>query len=240
MLNAHRYKKTCIGIPKANDPLPHLGQKQEQLFDASQDLDADYDLSSSDVKDGGGDFPSSSQDSMTILLDHNCLSRLWKLMKSQHRLTFLPPNANITSIRSQPQDDLQQDVPPLTTLLSPVLTATYITPPSNPNESMQYLGSRSFLFNPSSLYGYLADEMRWWRGHRQARGVPVFEAWKCTICEFREECTWRRDMEGKMAFNKRRKMGGELIGEPGEVDGEEEGHSNGNGEIEDVARQSVV
>ncbi|OJD16646.1 hypothetical protein AJ78_03198 [Emergomyces pasteurianus Ep9510] len=230
--------------PFSDSFIAQVSSLNEQFFDASQDLDADYILS----EDGREEFPSSSQDSMTILLEHNSLSRLWELMKSQHRLTFLPPKTTATSARSQPQDDLQQDIPTLTTILSPVLTATYITPPSNPNESMQYLGSRSFLFNPSSLYGYLADEMRWWRGHRQPRGVPIMEAWKCGICEFREECTWRREMEGKMAVNKRRKRRGDSVGRSGEVDGEgplvtEDGNGNGNAGndgSEDATEQSVV
>ncbi|KKZ62810.1 hypothetical protein EMCG_02805 [[Emmonsia] crescens] len=236
--------------PFSDSFIAQIGSLNDQFFDASQDLDADYMVPSSDAEGGGG-FAASSQDSMTTLLEHNSLSRLWKLMKSQHRLTFIPPNTanTITTTmtdHSQPQDDLQQDTPLLTTLISPVLTATYITPPSSPDEYMQYLGSRSFLFNPSSLYGYLADEMRWWRGHRQPRGVPVIEAWKCRICEFREECTWRREMEGKMAVNKRRKKGGGMAnGEVLLVPEEGNGNGNGNGNgvnegIDDVTGQSVV
>ncbi|KAL2363798.1 hypothetical protein RJZ56_003269 [Blastomyces dermatitidis] len=226
--------------PFSDSFIAQVGSLNEQFFDAPQDLDADYVPPSGSE---GGEFPSSSQDSMTILLEHNSLSRLWTLMKSQHRLTFLPPVANTatTSTTSPPpQDDLQQDTPALTTLLSPVLTATYLTPPSNPDESMQYLGSRSFLFNPSSLYSYLSDEMHWWRGHRQPRGVPVMEAWKCRICEFREECTWRREMEGKLAVSKRRKRnGGEVNGE-GPMAPADGNRKVGNEGVEDVSGQSVV
>ncbi|KLJ09376.1 hypothetical protein EMPG_15239 [Blastomyces silverae] len=227
--------------PFSDSFIAQVGSLNEQFFDAPQDLDADY-VPPSGTE--GEKFPSSSQDSMTILLEHNSLSRLWTLMKYQHRLTFLSPNANTATtnntINPQPQDDLQQDTPALTTLLSPVLTATYITPSSSPHESMQYLGSRSFLFNPSSLYSYLSDEMHWWRGHRQPRGVPVMEAWKCRICEFREECTWRQEMEGKLAVNKRRKRtGGEVNGE-GSMAAADGNGDVGNEVIEDVSGQSVV
>ncbi|QSS60124.1 defects in morphology protein 1 [Histoplasma capsulatum] len=236
---ATRYKLE-VDKPFSDSFIAQVGSLNEQFFDASEDLDADYFPSSSGAE-SEGEFPSSSQDSMTILLEHNSLSRLWKLMKSQHRLTFLPPNTNpSTTTHSQPQDDAQEDTPPFPTLLSPVLTATYIAPPSSPDESMQYIGSRSFLFNPSSLYSYLTDEMHWWRGHRQPRGVPIMEAWKCRICEFQEECTWRREMEGKMAVNKRRKREGEEAngeGPMGPVDGNGNADSEGG---EDVSGQSVV
>ncbi|PGH03728.1 hypothetical protein GX51_03872 [Blastomyces parvus] len=229
--------------PFSDSFIAQVGSLNEQFFDTPQDLDADY-VPPSGTE--GENSPSSSQDSMTILLEHNSLSRLWTLMKSQHRLTFLPPNADTatttttTTINPKPNDDLQQDTPALTTLLSPVLTATYITPPSKPDEPMQYLGSRSFLFNPPSLYSYLTDEMHWWRGHRQPRGVPVMEAWKCRICEFREECTWRREMEGKLAVNKRRKRSGGEVSEEGPMPPANENGNVGNEGVEDVSGQSVV
>ncbi|PGH09395.1 hypothetical protein AJ79_05707 [Helicocarpus griseus UAMH5409] len=245
--------------PFSDSFIAQIGSLNEEFFDASQDFeDADYSPKS----------PSNSQDSMTILLEHNSLSRLWKLMKSQLRLTFIPPNtqpASTTTTTSttpdynpplsfQPPSPSPSHTEPSTpTLISPVLTATYITPPDTPSDHMQYLGSRSFLFNPSFLYGYLADEMRWWRGDRQTRGVQVMEAWKCRICEFREECEWRREMEGRLAGNKRIKRGAVAVdaeaaaaaagaaaaveGLPGEGEGDD-----GNEGNEDVAGvgQSVV
>jgi len=36
------------------------------------------------------------------------------------------------------------------------------------------------------------DEMNWWRGKREARGVDIQEAYKCGYCEFADECTWRK------------------------------------------------
>ncbi|KGM92704.1 uncharacterized protein PADG_11161 [Paracoccidioides brasiliensis Pb18] len=230
--------------PFSDSFLAQIGDLDEELFDASHDLDVDYYPPSSGAEAGGeGSQPTSSLDSMAILLEHNSLSSLWKLMKSQLRLTFLPRNSKTppTTIpmpyqsqpqpqphpQAQPTNNLLQDTPSLTTLLSPVLTVTYMTPSTTSDEQMQHLGSRSFLFNPPSLYNYLADEMRWWRGQRPARGVQVMEAWKCRICEFREECSWRREMEERMAVYKRKK--GEVRSESGK------GKGNGNGEASLVA-----
>ena len=138
-------------------------------------------------------------DTLNFLLQHNSLSTLWVLMKQHLRATFLPP-------RSSPQDEAEA---PTHTLLSPLLTATYIssassttattdTPSESEPEPIAYLGSRSFFFDPSSLYPYLTSGMRFWHGRRPARGVPLYEAWKCRICEFRDECEWRRDKEEQL------------------------------------------
>jgi len=137
---------------------------------------------------------------MTILLNHNSLSSLWSLMKAQLRLTFLPSNPDSPALPSLFPSS-SPDTP--STLLSPLLTATYVS--SNPTsaEPVKYLGSKSFLFDPTSLYTYLADGMRWWRGYRSARGVQLADAWKCRICDFRDECTWREEREEEMAEQRR-------------------------------------
>ncbi|KAL1960861.1 hypothetical protein VTO42DRAFT_5844 [Malbranchea cinnamomea] len=137
---------------------------------------------------------SSQNDTLTMLLQHNSLSSLWTLMKQHLRTTFLP----------HPSSSSQT---PMYTFLSPLLTATYVSSPipdpESPGsdfspqspQSITYLGSRSFFFDPSTLYPFLADGMRFWRGIRPAHGVPLHEAWKCRICEFRDECEWRKQKE---------------------------------------------
>jgi exonuclease V len=135
---------------------------------------------------------------MTILLDHNSLSSLWSLMKAQLRLTFLPSSPDSPALPSLPPSS-SQDTP--STLLSPLLTATYVSFSSA--EPIKYLGSKSFLFDPASLSTYLADGMRWWRGDRSARGVQLADAWKCRICDYRDECTWREEKEEEMAQQRR-------------------------------------
>ncbi|KAK2867794.1 hypothetical protein FQN49_003462 [Arthroderma sp. PD_2] len=159
------------------------------------------------------DSTSERQDSLTVLLNHNSLSNLWDLLKENLRLTFLH--------YAEPTQTPTQDTEP-TSLLSPILTVSYMSPASKksrsksrsrsrsqspdtediPTESQlqsqaeEYMpqGSRSFIFDPQSLYPYLADGMQWWRGKRPARGVHESEAWKCQICDFKDGCSWREEM----------------------------------------------
>lgn len=143
-----------------------------------------------------------TQDLITILLNNNSLEQLWYLMKEQIRLTFLPPTL---SPDDSTQTSSSSSPPPPSPILSPILTATYIfSPRSSPSESpseeveYRYIGSRSFIFDSNSLYPYLADEMSWWRGKRLAKGVQAKEAWKCGVCEFRDECEWRAAKEKEL------------------------------------------
>ncbi len=36
---------------------------------------------------------------------------------------------------------------------------------------------------------------QYWRGEREARGVDMEDCWKCSTCQFREVCVWRRGRE---------------------------------------------
>ncbi|PTU23069.1 hypothetical protein P175DRAFT_0499628 [Aspergillus ochraceoroseus IBT 24754] len=149
--------------------------------------------------------PSASQDSTSILLSNNNLTRLWKLMKDQLRLTFLPPPQSSVSVAPSIPSEFQ---PPMLesypTVVSPLLTARYLSSAPTADRHSRVLGSRSFLFDPDSLQSYLSDQLDWWRGLRTPRGVEVMETWKCRICEFQDECEWRREREWAYA---RRKQG---------------------------------
>jgi len=183
-----------------------------------------------------------SQDSTTILLAHNDLSSLWRLMKEQLTLTFLPHHPSPADVNAEKKPGHEEPQPQSShsvlksynTVISPVLTATYLSsqlsslPPSsgpvgsvggsadqeNADEndpdyypSATVLGSRSFLFDPITLSAYLSDQMSWWRGNRAPRGVDLSDAvWKCRICEFREECEWRRDKEKEYLARKRKNL----------------------------------
>ncbi|KAJ5385449.1 Mpv17/PMP22 [Penicillium concentricum] len=170
-----------------------VGGLNDQFFDA---------LSSQESEQNEG--PSNaSEDSTSLLLSHNNLSCLWSLMIQQLRLTFLPENPSDTqsiapSIPSVSQPELLESY---STLLSPVLTARYLSSVANEDRERQLIGSRSFLFDPTSLTSYLTDQMTWWRGERDPRGVDIMDAWKCRICDFRDECSWREERE--MAYARR-------------------------------------
>jgi exonuclease V len=76
--------------------------------------------------------------------------------------------------------------PPLPTRLSPLLTAHYVSSSSG----SKFIGSKSIIFNPSFLKSYLYEALAFWRGQRDPKGVLMSEAWKCRVCEFRDECEW--------------------------------------------------
>ncbi|GAQ10564.1 exonuclease V [Aspergillus lentulus] len=191
--------------------IAEVGGLNDQFFDAlsASEFDPDFIPSPEDAARrpsirSSGSLPSASQDSTSILLEHNNLSSLWKFMKDQLRLTFLPslqPSVSVApSIPSEFQPSMLEPYP---TIISPLLTARYLSSAPTADLHTSVLGSRSFLFDPTTMSSYLSDQMDWWRGNRDPRGVEIMEAWKCRICEFREECSWRQEREWSMARRKK-------------------------------------
>lgn len=154
--------------------------------------------------------PHASQDSTSILLTHGTLHHLWSYMKEQLRYTFIPSfspheESVAPSIPSLTQPAMLEEYP---TLLSPVLTARFLSSAPTTDLHPLLLGSRSFLFDPATMSSYLTDQMEWWRGQRNPQGVGIVEAWKCRICEFRDECSWRQERELDYATRNRRRRTG--------------------------------
>lgn len=144
---------------------------------------------------------SMSQDPVDVLLKYTTLASLWDFMMLQFRETFLlnePPLSQLDETTLPPAS--QQSTsdllppPPQPTRLSPLLTATYLAAnykhtPSKINRQ-GVLGRKSFQFDPTFLHSYLSESLSWWRGEREAKGVPLQEAWKCRSCDFRNDCVW--------------------------------------------------
>ena len=106
----------------------------------------------------------SNQDSMSLLLEHNSVKQLWGLMISEFSRTM---PAGIDSIGN-------------------VLKAEY-----RDQTDGSILGIKTFIYDRSVIQDYVDDEIRWWRGEREAQGVVIEEAYKCRNCEFEEGCEWR-------------------------------------------------
>lgn len=102
------------------------------------------------------------EDPIDTILANNTLEALWSLMMTEFQ-SALPP-----------------------TSLSALLTAEYRTASEG-----AFLGRRSFAFDAAVVQTYVADEMRWWKGERETKGVKLEEAYKCRMCEFASTCTWR-------------------------------------------------
>ncbi|KAJ5614043.1 hypothetical protein N7528_007697 [Penicillium herquei] len=192
-----------------------VGGLNDEFFDAlsSQEFDLDDPPTPEDVRrisqgsgSGSSSPPRASQDSTSILLTHGNLSKLWSYMKEQLRYTFIPnipeTSSIAPSIPHHTQPELLQEYP---TLLSPVLTARFLSPAPTDNLESRLLGSRSFLFDPNNMNSYIDEQMEWWRGQRDPNGVGIAEAWKCRICEFRDECTWRQEHEWALARRNQRR-----------------------------------
>lgn len=183
--------------------ITEVGGLNDQFFDAlsSQEFDSDFIPTPEDAvrkPSSSSTPPPSSQDSTSILLSNNNLHSLWRLMKDQLRLTFLNRASKSPVAPSIPSEIQPSILEPYPTTLSPLLTARYISVAES-----RVLASRSFLFDPVSLDSYLSDQMNWWRGQRDPRGVEVMEAWKCRICEFRDECSWRQEKASALASQNR-------------------------------------
>lgn len=127
----------------------------------------------------------STQDSMTTLLTHNSLRALWSLMISEFVLTMpLGPKS-----------------------LGSVLKAEY-----RDQKDGAILGIKTFLYDEELISGYVEDEIKWWKGEREAQGVVLEEAYKCGVCEFAEECWWRREkVEEQRARVRERRRGRSLV-----------------------------
>lgn len=107
----------------------------------------------------------SSQDSVAELLEYNNLSRLWAHMISEYEKT-------IPTVRA----------------LAPSVSAEFRLAYNG-----AILGRRSFEVDRDLLDKYIADEMSWWKGKRPTKGVEIEEAFKCQICEFADDCSWRQE-----------------------------------------------
>ncbi|KAJ5676836.1 Major facilitator superfamily domain general substrate transporter [Penicillium maclennaniae] len=184
--------------------ISEVGGLNDEFFDtmSSQKFDIDSPPTPEDARriaqgsEIGSSLQKSSQGSTSILATHSTLSSLWGYMKDQIRLTFLPSTPQTEpvapSIPSHTQPELLAEYP---TLLSPVLTARYLSSAPTADLERRVLGSRSFLYDPATMTSYIDDQMEWWRGSRDPRGVNIMDAWKCRICEFRDECSWRQERE---------------------------------------------
>lgn len=57
------------------------------------------------------------------------------------------------------------------------------------------IDNRTFPMDDQALDLYLGGTLQWWKGEREPRGVQIEDAWKCMMCEFAEDCTWRKGLD---------------------------------------------
>lgn len=92
---------------------------------------------------------------------------------------------NLMSLWSLLVTEMQFTIPPTT--LSPILRAEF-----RYSKSGDVIGNEFVIYESDIIEQYIADEMAWWKGAREAKGVEIEDAFKCRICDFAECCTWRQ------------------------------------------------
>jgi exonuclease V len=73
------------------------------------------------------------------------------------------------------------------TSLSPILRAEF-----RYAKTGDIIGSQLTVYETDIIETYIAEEMAWWKGRREAKGVEIEEAFKCRICDFADNCSWRK------------------------------------------------
>jgi exonuclease V len=92
---------------------------------------------------------------------------------------------NLLSLWSLLITEMQQTLSPSS--LSPILRVEY-----RYAKTGDVIGSELTVFEKSVIDEYIGEKMAWWKGKREAKGVEIEEAFKCGICDFADECSWRR------------------------------------------------
>lgn len=92
---------------------------------------------------------------------------------------------NLLSLWSLLVTEMQLTIPPSS--LSPILRAEF-----RYSRTGDVIGSELTVYDTDLIEKYIEEEMAWWKGTREAKGVDIEEAFKCRICDFAESCTWRQ------------------------------------------------
>lgn len=170
MLYRSIFKSLAVNDVAADTIFSRYGIDQSSAFTDAfigeiSNLDNNFADSVGFVDGGNSSAPPNQTSAAHELQQHNNLRLLWQLMIQEFGKTVSSP------------DDI-----------SDLLTAQFIHA-----KEQVVLGSKCFAFNEEDLRRYLQEEMRWWKGKRPAKGVEIEEAYKCQICEFADECTWRKE-----------------------------------------------
>ncbi|KAH3903836.1 hypothetical protein HBI56_236580 [Parastagonospora nodorum] len=92
---------------------------------------------------------------------------------------------NLLSLWALLVTEMQTTLPP--TSLSPILRAEF-----RYAKTGDVIGSELTVYETDVIDAYISEEMAWWKGAREAKGVEMEEAFKCRICDFAESCSWRK------------------------------------------------
>lgn len=60
------------------------------------------------------------------------------------------------------------------------------------SQTGRIIGNELTVYSSDTIDKYVKEEMEWWKGNREAKGVEIEEAFKCRVCDFADECSWRK------------------------------------------------
>ncbi|KAJ4303317.1 hypothetical protein N0V90_002210 [Kalmusia sp. IMI 367209] len=90
---------------------------------------------------------------------------------------------NLLSLWSLMISEFQQTIPSI----SDILRAEF-----RYARSGEVIGNELMVYSAEVIDTYVKEGMDWWHGVREARGVEIEEAFKCRLCDFADECSWRK------------------------------------------------
>ncbi|KAF1979474.1 hypothetical protein BU23DRAFT_548706 [Bimuria novae-zelandiae CBS 107.79] len=90
---------------------------------------------------------------------------------------------NLLALWSLMISEFQQTIP----TMSDILRAEY-----RYSKTGEIIGNELMVYSADTIDTYIKEEMEWWKGEREAKGVEIEEAFKCRMCDFAEICTWRK------------------------------------------------
>ena len=155
--------------------------------------------------------PSAPASSPPDLVHYKTLRRLLPLLRSELRLTFPRGADSIGSLATveyrrrarRPAERAEEKAASAEDASAGADSGTN----GEAGEGGEIIGSNVFYIDDAVLERYLVEDMEWWQGRREPRGVAIEEAYKCRSCEFAETCGWRKDQELELARRARKKAG---------------------------------
>ncbi|KAK1749523.1 exonuclease V [Echria macrotheca] len=134
------------------------------------------------------DLPRDDQNDVTFM-KYRTLRSLLPLLKFEIQLTFPRGAATLGQIVAVEYRYRAR------TAADDVYQPLGLDETSDKDKAGTVICTNSFYFEPDTLDAYLADNLQFWRGEREPRGVPLEEGFKCRLCEFVGECEWRMNLE---------------------------------------------
>ncbi|GKT45807.1 exonuclease V [Colletotrichum spaethianum] len=168
--------------PFSDSFIAQIGSLHDELFDVDSALDADYAPPSSDtiVDEAGADKALHKARSPTPdFIKYRTLRELLPLLVSELAQTF----------------------PHGTDSVGRLLAVEY-----RYRGDGSLINTQIFPMDDRALNLYLSSNMEWWRADRAPQGVQIEEAYKCRMCEFAEDCTWRSAMDEERLQSTRQRM----------------------------------